>query len=231
MTSPPRVALGQGVKLRLFSDAAGFCQNPACLRALFPEEANHSHMAEIVHIVAASDRRPRADANVGTEYRGSYNNLLVLCPACHTMVDKAPQMYPCGQLKQWKRGHAAKVMKAFGLDCYGNREDARRAIEPLMKENFFIFEKYGPNNERRLDPESEIARVWKRKVLSKILPNNRKILMILDENRALLSAQECTVLEEFRQHVEEIEERHLGDASTVGFQRFPLRMQAILTGA
>lgn len=98
-----------------------------------------------------------------------------------------------------------------------------------MKENFSIFTEHGPNNEYRLDPESEQARIWKRKVLSRILPNNRKILMILDKNRNMLSTNEQSVLEDYRQHVEEMEERHLGGASTVGRQ-YPPGMQTIFVG-
>ena len=163
------------------------------------------------------------------EYRGSYENLLILCPTCHETVDKRPDLHPPQQLIQWKQNHIAKITAAFSLDCYDSRQDTRNAIEPLMDENFSIFKKYGPDNEYRLDPESEQARVWQRKVLSRILPNNRRILFILDKNRALLSTHERkSVLEDFRQHVEELEARHLGDTSTVA-RRFPSGMQKILT--
>lgn len=230
MTVLRRVTPSWATKLRLFSDAAGYCQNPSCLQALFPDQNANFNIGEMAHIIAASDCGPRANANIDSEYRKSYDNLLILCPTCHTTVDKAPEKYPCHQLIQWKRNHIAKITKAFCLDCYKSREDTRRAIEPLMEENFSIFKNYGPNNDYRLDPESEQARVWKRKVLSRVLPNNRKILLILDENRMMLSANERPVLEEFRQHVEEMEERHLGDASTVGRQ-FPPGMQEILVGS
>lgn len=222
MTVSRRVT--RNTKLRLFSDAAGFCQNPSCLKALFPDQNTHSHIAEVVHVIAKSDYGPRANADMGPEYLESYDNLLLLCPTCHTMVDKEPERYPCHQLIEWKRNHIAKITEAFSLDCYNSREDIRRAIEPLMEENFAVFKEYGPNNEYRLDPESEQARVWKRKVVSRILPNNRKILLILDKNRTMLSADEKPVLQEFKQHMEEMEARHLGDASTVGRQ-FPPGMQ------
>ena len=214
-------------KLRLFSEAAGLCQNPSCLRPLF-EHGTPSHVAQMVHIVAHSDRGPRANGNMDAEYRGSYENLLILCPTCHETVDKRPDLYRGHQLIQWKRNHIAKITTAFGLDCYGSRQDTLSAIEPLMDENFFIFKEYGPDNEYRFDPESERARVWQRKVLSRILPNNRKILFILDKNRAMLSTHEKSVLEDFRQHVEEMEARHLGDTFTVA-RRFPSGMQEILT--
>ena len=229
MAASRRVTLESRIKLRLFADAAGLCQNPLCLRTLFPDQNFHSHIAEIAHIIAASDYGPRANADTDLEYRESYDNLLLLCPTCHTMVDKTPEKYSCYQLIQWKHNHTAKIMEIFNLELYNNREDTRNAIEPLMEENFAIFTEHGPNNEYRHDPEAEQARIWKRKVLARILPNNRKILMILDKNKTMLFADEQIVLEEFRQHVEEMEERHLGDASTVGRQ-FPLGMQIILIG-
>ena len=187
------------------------------------------HVAEVAHIVAASDNGPRANVNLDSEFRRSYNNLLILCPTCHTIVDKAPEKHPCHQLMQWKRDHTLKVMKAFSITCYDSREDARRAIDPLMEENFHIFKRFGPNNEYRFDPESEYAQVWKRKVLSSILPNNRRILLTLDKNRTLLAPDEKWVFEEFRQHVMDMEERHLGNLSTIG-QQFPPRMREILVG-
>lgn len=229
MTTSHRVTPSSNTKLRLFADAAGLCQNPSCLQSLFPDQHTPSHIAEMAHIIAASDYGPRADPNMDLGHRKSYNNLLLLCPTCHTMVDKAPENYPCHQLIEWKHNHIAKITEAFSLNCYDNREDARKAIELSMEENFAIFTKHGPNNEYRLDPESEQARIWKRKVRSRILPNNRKILLILDKNRNLLLSDEKLVLEEFRQHVEEMEERHMGDASTVGRQ-FPPGMKKILLG-
>ena len=216
-------------KLRLFADAAGLCQNPSCLRALFPDQC-HLSIAEMAHIVAASDHGPRASTNSDLEDRESYDNLLLLCPTCHTMVDKVPRNYPRSLLIHWKQNHVTKIKATFSLDSYNSREDARKAIEPLMEENYAIFTSDGPNNEYRLDPESEQAQVWKRKVRSIILPNNRKILMILDKNRIMLSAREKCVLRKFRQHVEEMEERHRGDASTIGRQ-FPLGMRDILVGS
>lgn len=225
LVSPP----SSNTKLRLFSDAAGFCQNPSCLEPLFPDQDTARHIAEMAHIIAASENGPRGDANADPEYLESYDNLLILCPKCHTEVDKAPDIYPRHQLIQWKRNHIAVITKAFDLGCYDSRAAARGAIEPLMNENSSIFETYGPNNEYRLDLESECARVWKRKVLSRILPNNRKMLLILDTNRALLSGDERSILEDFRDHVEAMEARHLGDASTVGRQ-FPPRTQQILLG-
>src|SRR5206468_788565 len=95
-------------------------------------------------------------------------------------------------------------------------------------ENRVIFREYGPDNEYRSDPESELAVVWKRKVLLRILPNNRKTLATLDANRGLLRNSVLTTLEEFRQHVDDLEARHLGEGRKGVGRRFPVNMETIL---
>jgi len=108
------------------------------------------------------------------------------------------------------------------------RNAVRQQILPLMKQNKVIFEIYGPDNDYRFNPESEEAIVWKEKVRKQILPNNRKILAILDENKHLLTASELMILEKFRQHVNDLERRHLrGDYSGGGI-KFPQEMETIL---
>lgn len=45
-----RKALSKETKLRLFSEAAGYCQRPECLRPLFPEEmGGDKHIAEMAY--------------------------------------------------------------------------------------------------------------------------------------------------------------------------------------
>lgn len=108
------------------------------------------------------------------------------------------------------------------------RNAVRQQILPLMKQNKVIFKMYGPDNDYRFNPESEEAIVWKEKVRDQILPNNRKILAILDENKHLLTASELMILEKFRQHVNDLERRHLrGDYSGGGI-KFPQEMETIL---
>jgi hypothetical protein len=154
----------------------------------------------------------------------------MLCPSCHKIIDKAPDSFPDRLLCQWKRSHAERIATAFGAVEYGSKQAVRVAIEPALTENRTIFEAYGPENEYRFDPENELADVWRRKVLSRVLPNNRKVLTILDVNRRHLSSRELATLEEFRQHVDDLEERHLGEGGASVGRRFPDGMREILTG-
>src|SRR5438552_18629054 len=82
-------------KLRLFASSGGYCQHPDCLRELFVDAASQSiHIAEMAHIIAASEDGPRAVANMSAARRGRYENLILLCPACHTISDRAVVRYP-----------------------------------------------------------------------------------------------------------------------------------------
>ena len=219
----------QQTKLRLFADSAGFCQHPECQRGLFVEiDKTRLHIAEIAHIFSAADKGPRAKILLTAEERAAYENLILLCPVCHTIVDKAPDEHPDDLMVNWKSNHVARISAVFSVVNYTDRRSVRSAIEPALSENRLIFDEYGPHNKCRFDPESELAQVWRQKVLSRILPNNRKILLILDTNRCQLRDRELTTLEQFRQHIYDLEARHVGESVAVLGRRFPAGMNTIL---
>ena len=80
---------------RLFAASAGYCQNPGCSNELFINASGKSiHVAEMAHVFAATDGGPRTNRALSEEERGSFENLVMLCANCHTMVDKAPEAFP-----------------------------------------------------------------------------------------------------------------------------------------
>ena len=218
----------QFTKLRLFAAAAGYCQNPACNDPIFKEIGKTNfHIAEMAHIFAVGKKGPRANNELTSEQKGHFDNLILLCPSCHRTVDKAPSEFPDSLIVEWKSIHQAKIETVFGAIEYSNRRDARTQIDPLLAENRAIFDEYGPDNEYKDNPESEMALVWQRKVKSQILPNNRIILSILDKNRKMLEKAELNTLEHFRQHVKDQEIRHLTDISVEHSKLFPAGMNDI----
>jgi hypothetical protein len=219
----------QQTRLRLFADSGGYCQRPECSNRLFVDTGSKNiHLAEMAHIIAAGGAGPRSNAAVTQKEKGVYDNLILLCANCHTTVDKAPADFPDTLLKEWKRKHVERIAGLFGAVVYADRASARKAIEPALTENRAIFEKYGPNNDYRENPESEVARVWQRKMRAIILPNNRKILTIIDANQHHLTLGEIQTLEAFRQHVDDLEAKHVGDNSGDVATRFPSGMSGIL---
>ncbi|TPG56550.1 hypothetical protein EAH76_03180 [Sphingomonas glacialis] len=65
-------------------------------------------VAEVAHIAAESEGGPRWDAKLSQEERRGFENLLLLCPTCHTLVDKDPVKYKKSTLRQWKRDREAR---------------------------------------------------------------------------------------------------------------------------
>lgn len=215
-------------KHRLFADSGGYCQNPKCLAGIFKEIGEKRiHIAEIAHVFSASDEGPRSNEKISEEERGAYENLIILCPTCHTIIDKAEEEYPDVILKEWKYSHRQKIAERFAVAEYSSRSSVRSAILPKLNENRTIFLKYGPETDERFNPESSLPVIWLRKIQSKILPNNRNILHLLDANQKYLNEQELETLEVFRQHVDDFEAYHLGISDEHGSQ-FPAEMNQIL---
>lgn len=213
---------------RLFAASAGYCQNPGCERELFfDSEGKSIHVAEMAHVFAASARGPRGTGGLSEAERGSFDNLVMLCAICHTIVDKAPEAYSDEKMLGWKRDHAEKLKALFGVVAFDSRQAARDAIAPLLYQNRAIFDQYGPHIEAAENPESGAAERWKRKMLTRVLPNNNRVLALLDANRRLLRREECRTLEAFRQHVDDLQAYHIeglkNDAS-----RFTAAMAFIL---
>jgi hypothetical protein len=216
--------------LRLFADSGGYCQRPGCPNRLFIDTGTKNiHIAEIAHIIAASETGPRADAKMAQAEKGNYENLILLCANCHTKIDKSPEDFPDGLIREWKRKRVERLSSVFGVVEYPDRVSARKAIEPTLAENYTVFNQYGPHNDYRHDPESEFARVWQRKMRAIILPNNHRLLAILDANRRHLDQPERKTLEAFRQHVDDLEAKHIGEGSGDVASRFPAGMGEILT--
>ncbi len=131
-TMADRKHISTETKLRLFSEAAGHCQCPECLRPLFPAEmGGDKHIAEMAHVIPHGDTGPRhSERPVGVFQADSFENLILLCPTCHTIVDKDPNGYSRGTRQphfQCNRGRAEPWMRG----CEMGRV-TRNTTSPLM---------------------------------------------------------------------------------------------------
>ena len=217
-------------KLRLFADSAGYCSRPDCHRPLFGEEGQADyHIGEMAHILAARDGGPRTASDVERQDRASYNNLILLCPNCHSEVDKCPEQFPDSLLHEWKRHHKDTISRVVGVQTVSSRDEAFSFVEPLLRSNILIHQQYGPENDYRENPEAEEAPIWKRKMVDHIIPNNQKVLLFLDRNLHLVHEDERRVVELFRQHIDDLVERHLGHNQRIA-SRFPSGMNKLFGG-
>jgi len=215
------------VKLQLFADSGGYCQNPECNLPLFHNvgESNF-HIAEMAHIIGASNDGPRSLITLTKDDKGKFENLILLCPNCHTKIDKAESEFSDRLLKKWKSSHSLKIQVLFGIKKYENRSGIRQVVKKIMLENRVIFDTVGPLTDERFNPESENPKKWKEGILSTILPNNRKLLEIIEANYNLLNPEEEIVFANFKQHVRDFEDKHINDNELSG-ATFPIKMNNI----
>lgn len=109
----------------LWGLAAARCGYPDCRLELVlqaTERDNAAVIGKIAHIVAHSNSGPRADTNYSKDLRDRYENLILLCPTHHDMVDGHSDTYTVQDLRQWKldheawvRGSLAREMPAVGF--------------------------------------------------------------------------------------------------------------------
>lgn len=78
----------------LWGRSAGRCAFPACPNICIDtfEQTGTILLGEMAHVIAYSKRGPRAAA--AREEINSYDNLVIVCPYHHAIIDKAPYDFP-----------------------------------------------------------------------------------------------------------------------------------------
>ena len=122
---------------RLFAASGGRCAFPSCTASLVLP--NGAIIAEMAHIRAFSPGGPRYDPSQTSDERNGYENLLILCPTHHALVDSDPVNYDASRLIAIKARHEADVRLALnsssrlalGLDATAAVQLARQ-VNPAV---------------------------------------------------------------------------------------------------
>ena len=109
------------------------CAAPGCTRSLIASD-DESIISKICHIEAASKNGPRFNPNMTDEERRHFNNLILLCEECHTIIDNKSNEteYPVELLREWKLNHESKKLSALN----SNTSLLRTAINQISEANF-----------------------------------------------------------------------------------------------
>ena len=141
----------------LFALSGNKCAYPECENTVIEPSTEKSDaivFARICHIYAISVNGPRGKIGLTSAELNSPDNLILLCPNHHTVVDGQHETYPAKMLKEWKRQHEAKMIeKRFSTDL-GNAssnvsfyphfptelvdQKINDEIEILRKSRFFV---------------------------------------------------------------------------------------------
>lgn len=92
---------------KLWGKAGGQCSMPHCTKSLAEKDIM---LGEMAHIIARSPGGPRGANRSGED---SYENLILLCPTHHTMIDSNPEQYPAERLLRIKAQHEQWVQKCL----------------------------------------------------------------------------------------------------------------------
>jgi len=177
------------VQRKLYAESMGRCMNPDCQEGLFKDNGD---IIEKAHIAAF---RHTAD--------NSFENLIVLCPNCHTNFDKNSAFSP-DEVKMWKQIRKQEFDRIFS-EKYATFDDLSNKVTPLLLENKTIYEHY------YLDDKKEL---WN-KFEGKILANNRILRKILENNFDLIqrhhekSYSNLELVHSFLTHIDEFETSRL----------------------
>ncbi|HOY79134.1 MAG TPA: SAVED domain-containing protein [Hyphomonadaceae bacterium] len=109
------------VTLQLYARAGGCCEFRGCGKYLLEHAVTkrEGNFAEQAHIYAFSDAGPRGEADGRPENIHTFENLMLMCAACHKHIDDQPELFSVATLKAFKHEHEERVRRAILLapDC------------------------------------------------------------------------------------------------------------------
>ncbi|MBK8913243.1 MAG: HNH endonuclease [Phycisphaerales bacterium] len=167
----------------------------------------------MAHIIGRKYSSARHEPDVGAN--DTYPNLILLCPTHHTLIDSAERDYPPELLRSWKSDWEGSV--AQGAAQVTTRDELMRAVALLLAENETAHSEWGPTSLRAATSPSsdDAAQTWQLRRLSVIIPNNRKIVTTLRNNRSFLTLDEWGLATRFIEHAESFES-HCGSPRDAG---------------
>jgi len=211
------------VKRKLWATSGGFCGKPDCHADLFPffEGGEITNIEELAHIIGQKKKGPRGVNPLPLSERDEFKNIILLCPTCHTIIDKNPKLYSDETIKQWKANHEKSISNIFKVPKFESREKAVKYLKPLQAENKAIFDKYGPYSENAINNQMATELMWEKLAIQKILPNNRKIEAFIEQNQDLLEDSEFGLFIEYKLHREGFEYNKISGDVNSAVPTFP----------
>ena len=209
---------------KLWGRAAGRCSYPGCSVLCIDRMENPTVIGEMAHLIAKSPRGPRADHSAGDD---TYENLILLCPTHHTIIDKAPERFPEHVLVDMKSIHEESVLRALSAPHFMTKTEICRYISQLLIENHEVWRTYGPESkEASNNPLSNLADIWSLRKLDTIVPNNSRITDAIHRNKELFDSESYRSACTFIEHAKGFEISCYN--TTEGIPRFPINFEKMI---
>jgi hypothetical protein len=142
-------------------------------------------LANVAHIIGHGANGPRSEHELAEVIdRDGLENLIMLCLDCHKVVDELESEFSVEVMQGWKREHERKVRQFFDIPHITAERDILIEVSELLDTNGMIFREYGPYSQKALEGDSgDALTVWRRRCLDTILPNNRRIVNLIEKNK------------------------------------------------
>ena len=226
----------KSIKL-LWSNAAGRCSFTDCNVRLTVEQAARSAphtLGEMAHIKGKNMGSNRYDDAQTYKQRDSYENLILLCPNHHTLIDKTEneETFSVDVLLKMKSEHETGISRRLDTVQISDVEELKDQIAICLAENHQAWLQYGPLSENaRKNPHSdEIYAIWLSERLSTIVPNNRVIVGLLNDYRKLLGRPAQGIVSQFLSHAKSYEKWVNDEIPYQAVLRFPTEFEKLIAG-
>lgn len=214
---------------KLWGLSAGHCNFPDCgIDCIqFLKNDDTVVVGEMAHIIARSVGGPRGEKNKNDN--NTYDNLILLCPTHHTLIDKAPENYTVEEIKKWKTDYENYVKQSLLAKKYTDKHVMFDDIAKLLIENKSVWSNFGPeSDEAKSNPISNLYNIWVLRKIDTIIPNNRKIINIIKDNKQLFDTKEYSISCSFITHAEAFEQSNIKRLENV--PRFPKEFEEMIYG-
>jgi len=144
MTKKQRPAISNITMMKLWAYSGARCEFKGCNKALWRDSLTRKEInnSMISHIIAVSPDGPRGDKILSPELAKKFENLMLLCPEHHTLVDSKEYVdkYPVDLLKSYKKEHEDRIKRLT-------------AMQSNMKTHLLFFKANIGGDEVEIDPQ------------------------------------------------------------------------------
>jgi hypothetical protein len=95
----------------LLALAGGQCEMEGCPEFIYQDILTKQkfNFGQYAHIIGDSPDGPRGDKTLSEEYCSDINNIMLLCPKHHKMIDTLVKKYSVEGLRRMKKHHEDRV--------------------------------------------------------------------------------------------------------------------------
>lgn len=182
------------VERKIYAESMGRCMNPECKAELFKENGD---IMEKAHINPYCDTKDN-----------SYENLIILCPNCHTNFDKNG-VFSVDEVEKWKQIRNDEFERFFSKE-YDTFDELKSEVVPFLLHNQVIFKNYYLGNKKDLWNIFEGEILSNNRILRSTLEHNTKLI----QNHSDESYSNLAIVRQFILHIDEFEVTRLSKEKT-----------------